>query len=252
MTNTSLATPDSSAIHFLGYEPNPLRYDYYDSSEYEAHNIIASLIPLGSRVLEIGCGTGILGEVLRHRGDYHYEGIEPSKARAKMAKSKGLSIHNMYLDETTIHEFDTFDVIVLADVIEHLEAPHRLLGLVSEIMHSKSFVIVSVPNIAHWSIRINLLAGHFQYTETGILDSTHLRWFTVQTLIEYLRSTGFCPAKTRYTSGYMLPCYSFLRSGLLKVIPKRHQERALAVLVKRWPALYACQVIVSCNRTQQS
>lgn len=251
MTSTSSATPDSSARHFLGYEPDPLRYDYYDSSKYEAHNIIASLIPLGSRVLEIGCGTGILGEALRSRGSYSYEGIEPSEARAKMAKSKGLSIHNMYLDETTIHQFDKFDVIVLADVIEHLEAPHRLLSLVSDLMDSKSIVIVSVPNVAHWSIRKDLLSGRFQYTETGILDSTHLRWFTVQSLMDYLKSTGLHPTKTRYTSGYMLPCYSFLRSGLFKVIPKKYQERAIAGLVQLWPALYACQVVVSCNRKQQ-
>jgi methionine biosynthesis protein MetW len=247
MTNQQHDNPDSSAIHFLGYEPDPLRYDHYDASHYEAHNVIAGLIPIGSRVLEVGCGTGILGEVLRNLGSCHYEGIEPSEARANMARSKGLSIHNIYLDESTIHEFDEFDVIVLADVIEHLDAPHRLLSLVREIMHSKSIVIVSVPNIAHWSVRLNLLAGRFQYTETGILDSTHLRWFTIQTLIKYLRSIGFSPSAIRYTSGYMLPCYNFLRYSLIRAIPKIHHERALAVLVKRWPALYACQTVVSCN-----
>lgn len=244
MVNSSLG-PDSSSYHFLGYEPNPLRYEHYDSSKYEVHNIIASMISPRESVLEIGSGTGILGEVLRGQGINRYQGIEPSKARAEKAKSKGLVVHNIYLDGSSISDFGKFDVIVLADVLEHLVDPYELLALVRELMHPTSRLIISVPNVAHWSIRMELLAGRFEYTETGILDSTHLRWFTVDSLKRYLAASGLDAVVERYSSGYMLPCYARLRKGVLGHAPDKLRRSVVGALVRLWPRLFACQLIVS-------
>jgi methionine biosynthesis protein MetW len=240
--------PDSAAQYFLGYEPNPLRYDYLDPSDYEAHNTIGRMVDPNSSVIEIGCGTGILGEVLRNLGRFKYEGYEPSHARAQKAVSKGLKVHNRYIDESNISDLGLCDVVVLADVIEHLGNPYELLQLAQKIMHSSSVIIISVPNVAHWSVRLGLCAGKFQYTETGILDSTHLRWFTVDTLVSFLKRSGFNTTTVKYTSGYMLPCYQFLRKGIMKLIPHKAKERGLAYLVRLWPRLFACQIIVSCKK----
>jgi methionine biosynthesis protein MetW len=213
MANSNL-DPDSSSYHFLGYKPSPLRYEHCDSSKYEVHSIIANMISPHESILEIGSGTGILGEVLRGLGINRYQGIEPSEARAEKATSKGLVVHNIYLDESSILGFGQFDVIILADVLEHLVNPHELLILVRQLMHPASRLIISVPNIAHWSIRLGLLAGKFEYTETGILDSTHIRWFTVNSLKRYLATSGLHTVDERFASGYMLPCYACLRKGV--------------------------------------
>lgn len=244
MVNSSLG-PDSSSYHFLGYEPNPLRYEHYDSSKYEVHNIIASMILPHQSVLEIGSGTGILGEVLRGLGVNQYQGIEPSKARAKKANSKGLVTHNIYLDNSNISNFGKFDIIILADVLEHLAAPYELLVLVKRLMHPASVLIISVPNIAHWSIRLGLLRGRFEYTDTGILDSTHLRWFTVDSLKRYLAASGLQAVAERYSSGYMLPCYASLRKGVSRLAPDKLKRSFIGALVRLWPRLFACQLIIS-------
>lgn len=79
--------PDKSAQGFLGFTPNPMRYEFYDPSCYGVHNTIASLIPPESSVLEIGCGTAILGDVLKKKGIRLYEGVEPSQKRARASKA---------------------------------------------------------------------------------------------------------------------------------------------------------------------
>lgn len=242
-----ISEPDNSAYHFLGYNPNPLRYEYSDPSPYEAHNTIAGMIPQDARVIEIGCGTGILGEILRTRGICNYEGIEPSKPRAAKALSKSLSIHNCYLDKKLALRLGRYDVIILADVIEHLESPHELLEIAKDLMKSNATLIISVPNIAHWSIRLQLLAGSFNYTETGILDATHLRWFTIDSLTNYLARCGFEIKQLAYTPGYTLPAYSFLRSRYMRFLSDRRKQVFLNSIVRRLPPLFACQLISSCR-----
>jgi SAM-dependent methyltransferase len=239
--------PDDSAIGFLGYQPNPLRYEHHDNSPYEAHRIISSLLSMDQKVLEVGCGTGILGDELKRKGISHYEGIEPSKERANTAQAKGHKVHNLFLTYENQAGLGKFDVIVLADVIEHLANPQSLLELVKRLMHPSSLLVVSVPNVAHWSIRLKLLRGKFDYAETGILDATHLRWFTRGSLEKYLENSGYRICSYRYTSGYMLPCYSQLRRNARRVLCTDYQRKLLGILAACWPSLFACQMIYSCT-----
>jgi len=239
-------SPDACAEGFLGYAPNSLRYDYYDNSIYEVHNVISRLIPVGDKVLEIGCGTGILGDVLRKKGLSCYEGIEPSRERANLAAEKGHRIHNIYLDKDNCDDLGVFGTIVLADVIEHLENPKDLLDLSKLLMQQSSRLIVSVPNVAHWSIRTQICLGRFNYTETGILDATHLRWFTCKSLEKYLQNCGFAIANKSYTCGYMLPCYVRARKCLRSILSTFKQQELLAKFVNRWPELFACQLVYTC------
>ena len=89
---------ESSLRIFLGFAPDPLRYDFIDSSPYEAHGLIAALVPKGARVLDIGCGSGVLGTLIASLdSSVHYQGVEPSAIRAEKARSKGLRCHTGYL-----------------------------------------------------------------------------------------------------------------------------------------------------------
>jgi methionine biosynthesis protein MetW len=239
--------PDSSAVGFLGYVPDPMRYEYYDPSMFEAHNTIASLIAPTSSVLEIGCGSAILGDVLKERGINNYEGIEPSKQRATASQAKGYRVHPIYLTEETARTLGSYDVVILADVLEHLENPSMMLSHARALMHNQSVLILSVPNIAHWSVRLRLLTGRFNYTETGILDATHLRWFTRSSLQRYLENCGFKIAQHRYTSGYSLPTYAGLKKIFSYIMQENRQRRLLAKIVDRWPELFACQFVYECR-----
>ena len=156
---------------FLGFVPDPLRYDFFNASPYEAHGIIAALIPKAARVLEIGCGTGVLGSLITSLDDsVHYEGVEPCSIRAGKARSRGLRCRTGYLTGELRSDLGAYDVVILADVIEHLENPLDLLDLARLYMKPDSLLIVSTPNVAHWSVRLSLLFGHFDYAPSGILD----------------------------------------------------------------------------------
>ncbi|MCP9927200.1 bifunctional 2-polyprenyl-6-hydroxyphenol methylase/3-demethylubiquinol 3-O-methyltransferase UbiG [Cyanobium sp. CH-040] len=239
--------PDDIAEAFLGYAPNPLRYNASDESKFEVHKLITSLIQQNSSVLEIGCGTGVLGKILSARTDIEFEGVEPSLTRAQEAKAKGLTIHVGFFTSDLAERLGSFDVVVLADVIEHLANPAILLNSAKVVMKTTSILVVSVPNIAHWSIRLSLLMGKFDYQESGILDATHLRWFTRSTLSTYLQRCGFRIQEIKYTSGYLLGAYSWARRALAPFLCERKQRVILDYIVNALPGLFACQIVCSCS-----
>jgi SAM-dependent methyltransferase len=81
--------------------------------------------------------------------------------------------------------------VVLADVLEHLPDPLRVMRDVHSLLNPGARVVISVPNVAHVSVRAQLFFGRFQYSARGILDSTHLRFFTHRTVRELLKDSGF-------------------------------------------------------------
>lgn len=86
-----------------------------------------------------------------------------------------------------------FDVVIIADVLEHLREPGKVLERLREasLMREDGFVIISVPNASHQSVVAELLHGDFRYTEAGLLDETHVRWFTLENLTRMLERSGF-------------------------------------------------------------
>jgi len=238
---------DASAEAFLGFKPNPLRYEYYEPSPYEAHALISGLIPSRARILDVGCGTGLLAAFLDPAKEITYEGLEPMLDRAQTAAAKGLCIHNDYLTTEWSFKHAPYDVIILADVIEHLVDPASLLKTAASSLSSTGFLIVSVPNIAHWSARLSLVLGKFEYSETGILDATHLRWFTEVTLREYLLRCGLVVKEQRFSSGYGLSAYRRLRKLFGIFYADKLLKRIVAQLARLAPGLFACQFIYRCE-----
>lgn len=83
------------------------------------------------------------------------------------------------------------DVIVMADVLEHLAKPEALLGLAAEALDRGGAIVVSIPNIANLASRLGLLFGRFEYQDRGILDRTHLRFYTLSSARRLIRDAGF-------------------------------------------------------------
>ena len=154
---------------------------------------IVKLIAPGSTVLDVGCATGYLAELLRPKNCV-VTGIDNNAEAAKTARKHCAEVIVADLETQSLPALfkrKKFDVVVFADVLEHLKAPGDVLQAAHRIVKTGGHVVASIPNIAHGAIRLALLAGNFDYTELGILDDTHLRFFTAKTLEEMFLATGY-------------------------------------------------------------
>lgn len=141
------------------------------------------------KILDIGIGTGILGRWFSGKG-YEISGIEPNPNWARQAKKYYTDIFVGTLEETPTNFFQKADVVVFGDVLEHMSDPFTALKRVVSIQKNGTIFIISVPNIANIWIRLNLLFGKFEYTTRGILDDTHLKFFTKKSLKSMLEESG--------------------------------------------------------------
>lgn len=154
-----------------------------------AHAVIDH-IASGGRVLDVGCAAGDLGAALTERG-YTVVGIEGDAERAEMASRRLARVAMANLDRDDLPSIldgeEPFDAIIFGDVLEHLYDPAHVLARVKNLLNSSGKVLASIPNVAHGSVRLALLQGRWAYTDEGLLDRTHIRFFTmssVQTLFD--------------------------------------------------------------------
>jgi 2-polyprenyl-3-methyl-5-hydroxy-6-metoxy-1,4-benzoquinol methylase len=157
----------------------------------------------GQRVLDVGCGAGRLAKHLSLLGA-EVVGVERQPEAAALARQYCKRVIERDLDsQHLLASDDVFDVMVFADVLEHLAEPDALLQRLAGNLATNGIVLISVPNIAYYKIRLKLLRGDFQYEPSGIMDRSHLRFFTRRTSIQLLRDGGFTP--TLIDAAYHVP-----------------------------------------------
>jgi 2-polyprenyl-3-methyl-5-hydroxy-6-metoxy-1,4-benzoquinol methylase len=166
------------------------RYDFeaIDLDSGSVHADVVRLVASTSRVLELGPATGYMSRALRDQG-VAVVGIEldPEMARRAEEFCERVVVGDLdVLDLDAALGEDRFDAIVAADVLEHLKDPLGALTRLRPFLTEQGFFVVSVPNVAHGSVRLALLSGHFPYQEIGLLDRTHLRFFTRENLEQLL------------------------------------------------------------------
>ncbi|MEA5582848.1 glycosyltransferase [Nodularia harveyana UHCC-0300] len=147
----------------------------------------------GKQVVDFGCATGLLAHLLQKR-DCIVTGIEINPDAARVAEKYCEKVIVADLDFVSITKIlpkEKFDVVIFGDVLEHLRNPWKVLEETKSILKEYGFVVASIPNIAHGAIRLALLNGKFEYTNLGILDDTHLRFFTRKTSQELFKNTGY-------------------------------------------------------------
>jgi len=175
-----------------------LKYIQFDDAPHSTHNLVVSFVPEGARVLEFGCATGYMSEVLSRRLGCSVTGIEISSDAGELARQhcKRVIVGDAEtLDFAALFREEQFDVILFADVLEHLREPGALLARVAPLLASGGAIIASIPNIAHGSVRLALLNGEFQYHETGLLDNTHVRFFTRESIQALFEEAGYSIAR---------------------------------------------------------
>jgi 2-polyprenyl-3-methyl-5-hydroxy-6-metoxy-1,4-benzoquinol methylase len=186
-SSESAATPER-------VEPADFKYTRYDDSPESTHNLVVELVPEGSSVLEFGCATGYMSDVLAQRRRCRVTGVEldPQAAAAASAFCERVVVGDAETLDLNDHLGDErFDAVLFADVLEHLRDPAAMLRRARPFVAEGGAVVASIPNIAHISVRLALLGGEFRYRDLGLLDDTHLHFFTRASIVDLFESAGF-------------------------------------------------------------
>ncbi|HUY23045.1 MAG TPA: class I SAM-dependent methyltransferase [Acidimicrobiales bacterium] len=171
------------------------------------------------RVLDVGCGYGALGQEFRDRG-YEVWGIERDPTAVSRATERLDRVVTADLTDTDLIARELagnrFETIVFSDVLEHMPDPHGLVvGLLPHLAPGGR-VIISVPNVANWHTRLSLLFGRFTYRDTGVLDRTHVRFFTVRSATEFVRGCGLQVRSMHYTPMLVRVLLPLVKARLLR------------------------------------
>jgi 2-polyprenyl-3-methyl-5-hydroxy-6-metoxy-1,4-benzoquinol methylase len=168
------------------------RYEDPQPMENERNRIFIELAAQGHHVLETGCATGFLSRCLVERGCV-VTGVEIDAQAAERARQWCEKVIPADLNQSDWagRVGRDFDTILFGDVLEHLVNPELVLRQAAELLAPDGRVIVCLPNIAHWTVRASLLRGKFEYAPHGILDVTHLRFFTPETGRRMIEEAGY-------------------------------------------------------------
>ncbi len=218
--------------------PNVYQFKDFEGS---SHRILIELIRRSGargRLLDLGPAGGELcdsiGDLFDHKSCIELDADRIPDLRHRFD-------HTIIADLDTVHSLPRgFDAIVLADVIEHLHNQKKVLAEVRESLNPDGYVFISVPNIANLTIRVGLLFGLFIYRERGILDETHVRFYTLDTVRSTLENAGF---RVETIRGSSIP----IRLILGTLIPNPLMKMAewfIARTTQLWKALFAYQIII--------
>ncbi|AXS80354.1 methyltransferase domain-containing protein [Dechloromonas sp. HYN0024] len=143
------------------------------------------------KVLEVGCSSGYFGAALVDRG-HEVWGVEPCAEAAEKARDALHKVHVGFVEDFfSLNRGVKFDAIVFGDVLEHLLNPVEVLSKSADFLVDDGIVVASLPNVAHIAIRAMLLEGRWDYGDLGILDRTHLRFFTRESSADLFETAGF-------------------------------------------------------------
>jgi SAM-dependent methyltransferase len=164
---------------------------YYANSRAE----LIPLIPASAQhVLEVGCAEGVFANTLREtRKPLRLEivGVEINPSAASRAEQVLDAVFVGNIEDIELPFPEHFDCVVLADVLEHLVNPWKALEKVRTYLRPGGCVVSSIPNVQHWRVVLDLLQGRWEYKNEGILDNTHLRFFTRESVRKLFETTGF-------------------------------------------------------------
>lgn len=152
------------------------------------------------KFLDVGCSTGYFGSFIKDHARVTVDGIEISNDKLE-AKKVLNNVFSFDLDNKWPSSFTKYkyDYVLFGDVLEHLKNPQEILEKIKPQLNTSGYVFVSIPNIAHISTRLELINGSFEYEDTGILDNTHLQYFTLHTFTQIAQKAGFDIVEVNYS-----------------------------------------------------
>lgn len=202
-----------------------------------SHALLLAAVPDGARVLDVGCAEGYLARALGERG-CTVVGLEYDARAAEVAREACERVVTGDVEDPVVRgQIDgPFDRILFGDVLEHLRDPAAVLRWAATLLGDGGRAVVSLPNIAHWTARRQLLRGRFPQEDHGLFDRTHLRFFTRATARELVQSAGLVVASEAFAPA---------------PLPLESRVRAVGRLTPRllaWrPELFALQTVLVCR-----
>lgn len=225
-------------------------YQFKQSDRFSSHSAILRLAGQGNgrRLLDVGAAHGYLASVLRSQG-FQVTGIEADSVLGEEAAKHCDEFLLLDLDGPLPRFPQPFDVMVFGDVLEHLKDPNTVLQEFVRQLSENGEVIISMPNVANIYVRLNLLFGRFNCTDRGLLDKTHLHFYTRKSFQQFVSEAGL-DIETLTATPIPLPL----------VVPVSWQGKifgwlhaANAWLARTWQTLFGYQfVAVARNATKRS
>jgi 2-polyprenyl-3-methyl-5-hydroxy-6-metoxy-1,4-benzoquinol methylase len=222
-------------------------------SRYSSHDYLRRFFGRNKDLLDVGCGEGFLARQLTEDG-HRVSGID--MLDVPRHRESFVTYDRMDLDDVQSHarlaaRKDRFDYVILLDVLEHLRQPEPLLRTAAALLKPHGKIILSVPNVANITVRLQLLLGSFDYTERGILDRTHLRFYTRRTIRETIERCGLRSLEEKTT---VVPVH--LALGVPAANPlMRLANACLKGMTQGLPGLFGYQImhLIDCPmKTQQA
>ncbi len=206
-----------------------------------AHDLMLKFVGRDKRVLEFGCASGSMSRMLSLSG-CRVTGVELNPAAAAEARHFCQEVIVADLDSRSLDDIlpeTTFEAAVFGDVLEHLRDPQRVLDDTRPFIAAGGFVVLSIPNIAHGSVRLSLLAGKFDYKDAGLLDDSHVRFFTLSNVVDLCLRAGYRIESIERTR---MPIFS--QSPYLPNVDARDYDPATVERVSADPEAETFQFIV--------
>jgi 2-polyprenyl-3-methyl-5-hydroxy-6-metoxy-1,4-benzoquinol methylase len=238
---------------------------YFEIANPELSRMLRGL-PRGLDVLDVACGSGVHGAELKRLYDHRVIGVDLSAASVEKAKTR---LAEAYVADITHPERypkfgrSMFDIIVFSDILEHVGDPLDVIARHLPLLAPGGYLLISLPNIAIWNVRFELLCGRFEYQDTGTLDRTHMRFFTRRSLRRFLAEAGLEVRGSRITPGIVRPFVPLVKSiyahrapgpetsgdssSIMDSAPYRFYLRWLYpiehAICRLWPGLLAFQLV---------
>jgi len=157
---------------------------------------LLKLMEINSRkILEIGCSSGALAREFKQIAQQsQYYGVEIDPSYAELARKYCDKVYTINIDEAPDYFWDLnsdVDGWIFGDTLEHLKDPWKVLSNIKNVISADGYIAACIPNAQHWSVQARLATGNFLYEENGLMDKTHLRWFTKKTIFELFNACGF-------------------------------------------------------------
>lgn len=188
---------------------------YYNHIRLDALSLLpSSFVP--QAILDVGCGEGHTAAYLKKR----YEtaqviGIEVNADVAALARENVDQLIEGSIESPDILlPMNHFDLILCLDVLEHLNDPWKTLSRLKESLSRQGLMLISLPNIQNWRVIMNLLRGWWEYSDSGIMDRTHLRFFTSKSAQKSLNQVGLHIVQSQRSMGKKVKVLNFITCGI--------------------------------------
>jgi 2-polyprenyl-3-methyl-5-hydroxy-6-metoxy-1,4-benzoquinol methylase len=227
---------------YIAPEDRDFKYDMgtVNKDPYEVHQRIINSVKDGSQILDIGCSTGYLSYELKKK-NCKTIGIEMDPKAVEVARKVMDHVHLGLFDDETISKLggEKFDYVIMADVLEHIFDTKKTLSDLKKVMGPQSELLVCVPNIVHLRSRLSIFKGNFEYTNVGLMDEDHVRFFTVNSLTKIFNKNGYQVLSVTGIPG-VWSYESYLVRKLIKIGVLRPLLNKLAVW---FPSLFGFQLL---------